>query len=126
FGDIISDEASVLSGSIGLAPSSSLGEHVALFEPIHGSYPQAAGKDKANPMATILSTAMLLDYLDMPEAAEEVRKAVRFCLDNEVATSDVFSTSLYKCSDVGDIIAELISDDRLKVHLTKKKQHSII
>ena len=67
FGDIISDEASVLSGSLGLLPSASLGSGSALFEPIHGSYPQAAGKDIANPLGSILSAAMLLDYLKMPQ-----------------------------------------------------------
>ncbi len=63
FGDIISDEASVISGSLGLLPSASIGKGAALFEPIHGSYPQAAGKDIANPLGSILSAAMLLDHL---------------------------------------------------------------
>jgi 3-isopropylmalate dehydrogenase len=65
FGDIISDEASVLAGSLGMLPSASLGNTVALFEPIHGSYPQAKGKDIANPMGSILSAAMLLDHVGM-------------------------------------------------------------
>jgi 3-isopropylmalate dehydrogenase len=63
FGDIISDEASVITGSLGLLPSASVGNSTALFEPIHGSYPQAAGKDIANPLGSILSAAMMLDYL---------------------------------------------------------------
>src|SRR3954464_14872066 len=65
FGDIISDEASVISGSLGMLPSASVGERTAMFEPIHGSYPQAAGKDIANPVGSILSAAMLLDHLKM-------------------------------------------------------------
>src|SRR5439155_21479785 len=70
FGDIISDEASVLSGSLGLLPSASVGTGTALFEPIHGSYHQAAGKDIANPIGSILSAAMMLEYLGMPKEAE--------------------------------------------------------
>ena len=69
FGDIISDEASVLSGSLGLMPSASVGNKSVLFEPIHGSYPQATGKDIANPIGSILSTAMMLEYLGMREEA---------------------------------------------------------
>jgi 3-isopropylmalate dehydrogenase len=65
FGDIISDEASVISGSLGLLPSASVGSATALFEPIHGSYPQAAGKDIANPIGSILSAAMMLDHFGM-------------------------------------------------------------
>ena len=61
FGDILSDEASVISGSMGLMPSASVGEQTSLFEPIHGSFPQAAGKDIANPLATVLSAAMLFE-----------------------------------------------------------------
>ena len=76
FGDIISDEASVLAGSLGMLPSASVGNTVALFEPIHGSYPQAKGKDIANPMGSILSAAMLLDHLGMQKEASIVREAV--------------------------------------------------
>ena len=65
FGDIFSDEASVISGSLGLLPSASIGSFTALFEPIHGSYPQAAGKDIANPVGSILSAAMLLDHFGL-------------------------------------------------------------
>ena len=73
FGDIISDEASVISGSLGMLPSASVGEHTALFEPIHGSYPQAAGKDIANPTGSILSAALLLDHLQMQKEGALVR-----------------------------------------------------
>src|SRR3954466_3964987 len=75
FGDIISDEASVISGSLGMLPSASIGTNTALFEPIHGSYPSAAGKDIANPVGSILSAAMMLDYFDMKEEAALVRSA---------------------------------------------------
>jgi 3-isopropylmalate dehydrogenase len=68
FGDILSDEASVITGSIGLLASASLGTNNALFEPIHGSYPQAKGKNIANPIACILSAAMLLEYFGLDEA----------------------------------------------------------
>ena len=65
FGDILTDEASVITGSLGMLPSASVGLHTSVFEPIHGSYPQAAGKDIANPVATVLSAAMLLESLDL-------------------------------------------------------------
>jgi 3-isopropylmalate dehydrogenase len=76
FGDIISDEASVLSGSLGMLPSASVGNKTALFEPIHGSYPQAAGKDIANPTGSVLSAALMLDHFGMKEEAAVVRDAV--------------------------------------------------
>ncbi len=69
FGDIISDEASVISGSLGLSPSASIGERYAMFDPIHGSYPQAKGKNFDNPMAAILSGAMMLEHSGMRDAA---------------------------------------------------------
>src|SRR4249920_2187741 len=73
FGDIISDEASVLSGSLGMLPSASVGNKTALFEPIHGSYPQATGKDIANPTGSVLSAALMLDHFGMKEEAAVVR-----------------------------------------------------
>jgi 3-isopropylmalate dehydrogenase len=77
FGDILSDEASVITGSLGLLPSASVGLHTSVFEPIHGSYPQAAGKDIANPIATILSAAMLLELsLNLIDEAKAVRDVV--------------------------------------------------
>src|SRR6478609_2551330 len=86
FGDIISDEARVLSGSLGLAPSASVGKGTALFEPIHGSYPQAAGKDIANPIGSILSAAMMLDYFNMHTEAKAVRDAVSWTLQSGFVT----------------------------------------
>ena len=90
FGDILTDEASVISGSLGMLPSASVGSEVALFEPIHGSYPQAAGKNIANPMAAILSAAMLLEHLGFDDAAKKIHTAVE--ADIEELGSTVRST----------------------------------
>jgi 3-isopropylmalate dehydrogenase len=109
FGDIISDEASVISGSLGLLPSASFGEKYALFEPIHGSYPQAAGKDIANPIGSILSAAMMLDYFGLTQEASCVRAAVDWAIGNLFVTKDIDSINFYFTSTVGDIIAEYIS-----------------
>src|SRR4029078_5307004 len=89
FGDIISDEASVITGSLGLLPSASVGNSTALFEPIHGSYPQAAGKDIANPLGSILSAAMMLDYFGLPKEAALIREAVQWTLTNGFVTKDI-------------------------------------
>ncbi len=110
FGDIISDEASVLSGSLGLLPSASIGTGTALFEPIHGSYPQAAGKDIANPLGSILSTAMMLDYLGMPNEAAHVRDGVNWTLQNSFVTKDIDSINFYFTSTIGELIADFVSN----------------
>ncbi len=110
FGDILSDEASVLQGSLGMLASASQGKHTALFEPIHGSYPQAAGKDIANPMAMILSAAMMLDHFKMHKAARSVRRAVSVCLEHDIGTQDLKTTITYGCSEMGDVLAALITD----------------
>jgi 3-isopropylmalate dehydrogenase len=111
FGDIISDEASVISGSLGLLPSASVGAggSIALFEPIHGSYPQAAGKDIANPIGSILSTALLLDYLSMKEEAELVREAVNWTLSNGFVTKDIDPVNFYFTSTIGELISDYVS-----------------
>ncbi len=124
FGDILSDEASVIAGTIGLAPSSSIGLQNALFEPIHGSYPQAAGKNIANPFATILSVAMMMDYFDLHQEANDIREAVNFCIENEIATQDIFPYSVYKTSDVGEIVCEIIQDPSVKDQIRKNKSVS--
>ena len=108
FGDIISDEASVLAGSLGMLPSASVGNTVALFEPIHGSYPQAKGKDIANPMGSILSAAMLLDHLSMQKEASIVREAVDWCLSNKFVSKDIDALNSYSTSAIGDLICEYI------------------
>lgn len=113
FGDILSDEASVISGSIGLLPSASIGDQVPLFEPIHGSYPDGAGKNVANPLATILSAAMLLRTgLDLPAEAAAVEAAVEETIRRNILTWDLNRESPAKTSEVGDFVAGLIFPDR--------------
>ncbi|CAN5473311.1 3-isopropylmalate dehydrogenase [soil metagenome] len=109
FGDIISDEASVLTGSLGLAPSASVGNTVGFFEPIHGSYPQAAGKDIANPLGSILSTAMMLDYFGMKQEAKLVRDAVNWTLTNAFVTKDIDPVNFYFTSTIGDLVTDYIN-----------------
>ncbi len=118
FGDIISDESSVIGGSIGLLPSASIGAEHALFEPIHGSYPQAKDKDIANPIAAILSAAMLLEHFGLEEETRAVLKAVNKSLRKEVVTPDINPNSPYGTSHVGDFIANNIVDteDQLNIN----------
>ncbi|PKP10113.1 MAG: 3-isopropylmalate dehydrogenase [Bacteroidetes bacterium HGW-Bacteroidetes-4] len=108
FGDILSDEASVITGSMGMLPSASIGLHTSVFEPIHGSYPQAAGKNIANPCATILSAAMLLESLNLLTEAETVRQAVTDSLNENFVTEDIDKNVAKKTSEVGDWIASRI------------------
>jgi 3-isopropylmalate dehydrogenase len=105
FGDILSDEASVITGSLGLLPSASVGIHTSVFEPIHGSYPQATGKDIANPL---LSAAMLLEIsLNLTEEAKAVRDTVDRSMAEGVVTEDIaLGEKSYKTSEVGDWLAE--------------------
>jgi 3-isopropylmalate dehydrogenase len=110
FGDIISDEASVISGSLGLLPSASIGNGSALFEPIHGSYPQAAGKDIANPLGSILSMALMLDHFNMTEEAALVRKAVEWTLAHGFVTKDIDAVNSYSTTTVGDLIRDFIEN----------------
>lgn len=107
FGDILTDEASVISGSLGMLPSASVGADVALFEPIHGSYPQAAGKNIANPMATILSAAMLLEHLGLKQEGAAVREAVDQAVKSGIVTEDIAEkgAKTYSTTEVGDYIA---------------------
>ncbi|WP_456421624.1 3-isopropylmalate dehydrogenase [Lutibacter sp.] len=110
FGDILTDEASVISGSMGLMPSASVGEKHYLYEPIHGSYPQAAGKNIANPLATILSAAMMFeDAFGLKEEAESIRNVVNKSLAAGVVTEDLSGDKkAYKTSDIGDwLVANL-------------------
>jgi 3-isopropylmalate dehydrogenase len=111
FGDILTDEASVLGGSLGLLPSSSIGKHTGIFEPIHGSYPQAAGKNIANPMGMILSAAMLFDHLKMPELGKEIRQAVEDCINRGIVTEDLAKSGekTYSTTEVGDAVAQVLS-----------------
>ncbi|WP_299250821.1 3-isopropylmalate dehydrogenase [uncultured Lacinutrix sp.] len=111
FGDIISDEASVIGGSIGLLASASVGDKYAMFEPIHGSYPQATGKGIANPVASILSAAMLLEHFDLHDEADLIKEAVEKSLKLNVTTPDL--NTIYdnvSTTKVGDFIADFISN----------------
>ncbi len=108
FGDIISDEASVLSGSLGLLPSASIGKNAAMFEPIHGSYPQAAGKDIANPLGSVLSAAMLLDHFGLLAEATAVRDAVDWTLTHAFVSKDIDPINNYGTEAIGDLLADYI------------------
>ena len=111
FGDILTDEASVITGSMGLLPSASVGVHTSVFEPIHGSWPQAAGKDIANPLATILSAALMFEYaFGLMEEGKIIRNAVTASLESEVVTADIAAEGVkaYSTSEVGKWIADYI------------------
>ena len=113
FGDILSDEASMLTGSIGMMPSASLSEGtLGMYEPIHGSAPDIAGLDVANPIGTIMSAAMMLRYsFDMAEEADDIENAVNKALDNGYRTPDIYKEGTKKvgCSEMGDVIASYIA-----------------
>lgn len=109
FGDILTDEASVITGSLGLLPSASIGLHTSVFEPIHGSYPQAAGKNIANPLATVLSAALMFEYaFKLEKEAAVIRKAVEASLLEGYVTEDIDKTDPKKTSEVGDWLARYI------------------
>lgn len=111
FGDILSDEASVISGSIGMLASASVGEDHALFEPIHGSFPQATGKGIANPLAAILSAAMLLEHFKLFDEAELIREGVEKSLKLSISTPDLNTKyGTISTSKVGDFIEDFISN----------------
>ena len=110
FGDILTDEASCISGSMGLLASASVGEHTSVFEPIHGSYPQAAGRNIANPVATILSAAMMFEYaFGLTKEGKGVREAVAASIDAGIVTEDLAGGGrTFGTDEVGDWIAEKI------------------
>lgn len=111
FGDILTDEASVISGSMGLMPSASVGTDIGLYEPIHGSFPQATGKDIANPLATILSAAMMFEMsFNLKKEGALIRKAVNESLDEGIVTEDLVKEGgkKYKTSEIGDYLANKI------------------
>ena len=109
FGDIITDEASVITGSLGMLPSASLGANLSLFEPIHGSYPEVAGMDRANPMAAILSMAMMLEYsFSLNDEATSIREAVERCISDGIVTEDLNQERNYGTNEVGDTVASFI------------------
>ncbi|MEM7549921.1 MAG: 3-isopropylmalate dehydrogenase [Bacteroidota bacterium] len=111
FGDILTDEASVISGSLGMLPSASIGSTQSLYEPIHGSYPQAAGKNIANPFGAILSAAMLLEYsFGMHEESRLIQKAVTQALNDGFVTEDINSKEAMATSEVGDRIVRVMEE----------------
>ncbi|NND08275.1 MAG: 3-isopropylmalate dehydrogenase [Saprospiraceae bacterium] len=124
FGDIISDESSVLVGSLGLLPSASIGSATSVFEPIHGSYPQGAGKDIANPVATVLSAGLLLDHLGLVEEGNLVRGAVSRLLEAGLGTPDLQGLTKISCSKAGDYLEALVSDDDLVLDAEKLGESS--
>lgn len=111
FGDILTDEASVITGSLGMLPSASIGIHTSVFEPIHGSYPQAAGKNIANPLATILSAAMMFEYaFNLKEEGALIRQAVAQSMNVGIVTEDISeSGKASSTSEVGDWIVNYIN-----------------
>lgn len=111
FGDILTDEASVIAGSLGLLPSASIGLHTSVFEPVHGSYPQAAGKNIANPLAMILSVAMMFEYgFQMKEEAGLIRAAVEASVREQVCTPDIAPGKTCSTREVGEWIAKYIGN----------------
>ena len=110
FGDILTDEASVITGSLGMLASASIGLHTSVFEPIHGSYPLAAGKNIANPIAMILSVALMFEYaFGLASEGRSIREAVTASIDAGVVTEDITTGSrAYTTSAVGDWIAEYL------------------
>ena len=114
FGDILSDEASMVTGSIGMLPSASLrADSFGMYEPIHGSAPDIAGQDKANPLATVLSVAMMLRYsLGMGEEASLVEKAVDKVLDEGLRTADIYTEGTKLCGTraMGDALVQAVKE----------------
>ncbi|MDR0683096.1 MAG: 3-isopropylmalate dehydrogenase [Dysgonamonadaceae bacterium] len=113
FGDILTDEASVITGSLGMLPSASIGVRTSVFEPVHGSYPQAAGKNIANPLATVLSAALMFEYaFDLQEEGKLIRDAVDASLKAGVTTEDIAEAGKgRKTSEVGRWIVDYIKNN---------------
>lgn len=115
FGDILSDAAAMLTGSIGMLPSASLGsQNPGVFEPVHGSAPDIAGQNKANPLAQVISAAMMLKYgLDLPETADKIENAVLKVLDMGYRTGDIMSEGKQAvgCQEIGDILIEVLNSN---------------
>jgi 3-isopropylmalate dehydrogenase len=112
FGDILSDEAAMLTGSIGMLPSASLGEKTALYEPIHGSAPDIVGKNIANPLATIMSVALMLRYsLSLTQEAVLIEKAVSETLKDGFRTQDIYQKNkkLVGTEEMGNVVAKKLN-----------------
>jgi len=111
FGDILSDEAAMLTGSIGMLPSASIGGKVGMYEPVHGSAPDITGRDLANPLATILTIALMLRHsLDRSEAADRIERAVEAVLDEGYRTTDIQESGcrVVGCREMGSLVKEKI------------------
>lgn len=109
FGDILSDESSVLTSSLGLLPSASIGNYKSMFEPIHGSYPQAKGKNIANPLGCILSGSMMLEYFGMYKEKNLLEEAVKNSIEKKICTPDIIDSKLSSTTEeVGDYIEKYI------------------
>lgn len=114
FGDILTDAASVLAGSLGMLPSASVGDKYKLFEPIHGSWPKVAGKNRANPIGSILSAALLLEVgFNAKVEATSIRKAVEQALAEGYGTADINPESPSTTEDFGNIVVEILSNDKM-------------
>lgn len=113
FGDILTDEGSVITGSMGLLPSASIGESTPVFEPIHGSWPQAKGLNIANPLAQVLSVAMLFEYFNLKEEGNLIRRAVDASLDANVRTLEiqVEGAPKYGTKEIGQWLVEYIKQN---------------
>lgn len=111
FGDILTDEGSCISGSMGLLPSASVGDGTPVFEPIHGSWPQAKGKNIANPLAQVLSAAMLFEFFGLEEEGKIIRKAVDASLDSNVRTPEIQieGGNKYGTKEVGEWLVDYIA-----------------
>lgn len=122
FGDILSDLASAMAGSLGMLPSASLGGHSALFEPVHGSYPQAAGKDIANPLATILSVQLMMEYFGLYQEGRDIQEAIKKLLAKGIGTPDMHPEHEYGCAHVGDILSYIIADGDFEMRDNRQGQ----
>jgi 3-isopropylmalate dehydrogenase len=122
-GDIFSDEASVLTGSLGLLPSASVGDKLAMFEPIHGSYPQATGKNIANPMGSILAAGLMLEYFKMYEEAALVKEAVEWNIANGFVTKDIDPINNYSTSTIGELVTDYVEN---KIPSKMNKENMVI
>lgn len=114
FGDILTDEASMLTGSIGMLASASIGGDVALYEPAHGSAPDIAGQQKANPLAAILSAGLMLQYtFNLPQGMEEIKNAISKVLESGYRTGDIMETGcqLVGTSAMGDLVCQYLSEE---------------
>lgn len=122
FGDIISDLASTIPGSLGLLPSASLGKGNALFEPVHGSYPQATGLNIANPIAMIRSVAMMMTYFDFHEAARDIELAIQACFEQGFGTPDLHTEHQMATTELGNMIALIMEEGVEQINFRKYHQ----